>query len=729
MGKSRKSKHSGGQRPRHQPTGLPSVEETLKAETDGASPLALAGGGSIPASIHTCVDQLQSHEALEKECGLLTLAELCGQPEAGPIFRQLRLTRHVAPLVLDPEESVRVAAVGTLLAMAQGGNDETVEGMVHDDVMTPTVALLRKYFPCGWTPGTSSKELDVYVNAVCLLRSLCESSPAALHAFNRDDAIASIINVTDVKTYNQALVLAVCQCLLTVTESNPPAIESLKRNDDAYHALQHLVQLRPTSEAGHENADAKTLLISVLAAGVLLNLNGDDLSSVPSPILSSVMTLIPAILNLDAEVLVAELFKLRPKANKVKARAEIDGNGEEAMEEGINGDNDGDGRENNDDEGEEEEEEEGDVGGGDDDDDEKNGETVGVLSKHHRSKTFERIGDLLTAQQIALEVLTNICSSADDEWEDDDGESSTSSDGQLEAAGSREDISVEEDSNNLTLPSEIRDALVSTATITAITRCCSSSFSESRVGLEDCLDLAQARLLSRKLCLVQTRALTALHNLVASNTASLGDVEGLVNLFTDLFATMAVVITTDPENLELLEATTSAIRAVVTKISLADKSTALCLFSPTPGDVETLVVIYKAVKGKDVEERNVKINAVRIASILAGSSHVKREGAVTLKIVGSFLLSASIDADVAVAAEALDAVFDVFGADDDDDDSAEAMRQVECQIRLVDRLKDLIPGFQEKVRAQRKLLGPEHRAVVQTVKSNLLRFIKYKSRS
>ena len=86
------------------------------------------------------------------------------------------------------------------------------------------------------------------------------------------------------------------------------------------------------------------------------------------------------------------------------------------------------------------------------------------------------------------------------------------------------------------------------------------------------------------------------------------------------------------ENSELLEATTSAIRAVVTKISLVDKSSALCLFSPTPGDVETLVDIYKAVKGKDVEKRNVKINAVRIASILAGSSHVMREGPVTLKV-------------------------------------------------------------------------------------------------
>jgi len=328
-----------------------------------------------------------------------------------------------------------------------------------------------------------------------------------------------------------------------------------------------------------------------------------------------------------------------------------------------------------------------------------------------------------------LTITPSSSQSADDEWEDDDGESSTSSDGQLEAAGSREDVSVEEDSNNLTLPSEIRDALISTETITTITRCCGPSLSESRVGLEECLDLAQARLLSRKLCLVQTRALTALHNLVTSDAASLGGAEGLVNLFTELSATLAVVITTDAENSELLEATTSAIRAVVTKISLADKSSALRLFSPTRRDVETLVDIYKAVKGKDVVERSVKINAVRIASILAGSSHVKREGPETLKIVGSFLLSASIDADVAVAAEALDAVFDVFGADDDDNDSAESMRQVECQIRLVDRLKDLIPGFQEKVRVQRKLLGAEHRAVVQTVKTNLLRFIKYKSRS
>ena len=58
------------------------------------------------------------------------------------------------------------------------------------------------------------------------------------------------------------------------------------------------------------------------------------------------------------------------------------------------------------------------------------------------------------------------------------------------------------------------------------------------------------------------------------------------------------------------------------------------------------------------------------------------------------MLSAAMDADVGVAAEALDAIFDVFG---DDDDAGDNMKQVEAEIRLVARLKDLVAPFQEKV--------------------------------
>ena len=65
-----------------------------------------------------------------------------------------------------------------------------------------------------------------------------------------------------------------------------------------------------------------------------------------------------------------------------------------------------------------------------------------------------------------------------------------------------------------------------------------------------------------------------------------------------------------------------------------------------------------------------------------------------IQTIGSFLLSASVDDDVAVSGEALDAIFDVFG---DDDDCGDNMKIVEIEIRLIERLRNLIPGFQEKV--------------------------------
>lgn len=728
MGKSRKSKQSGGPRQNNQPTGLPSVEETLKVE--GESVGGRGRGRGIPASINTCVDQLQSHEALEKECGLLTLAELSGQPEAEPVFRDLRLTRHVAPLVVDAEENVRVAAVGSLLAMANagGGAEETIERMVNDDVMTPVIALMKKYFPKGWTPGKSSKELDVFVNAVSLLRSLCETSPTALQVFNREDVIASLLHATDVKVFNQPVVVAVCECLLTITESNPPAIQSLKENADAFRCLQHLVQTQPSAEIGHENSDAKTLLVSVLAAGILMNLSGDDLSSAPPALFSSILTLIPAVLNINVETSINDLKRLKPNGKSISKTKEGE---EEEMEEEMNGHTNGGANSLNGGEEEANGEEEGEAE--EDDDDAADEAAAGVIPKGHRSKLLERIGDILSAQQMALELLTNVCSAADDEWDDDDNDdiSSTSSEGQIDLGASHENIALEEESC-FVLPSEVHEALISSETISTITRCCGSSLFESRAGLEEYLDLAQARLVFRKLCLVQTRALTALHNLVSSEAACLGGVEDLVSLFTKLSSTLAAIASTEYTSwsIELLEATTSALRAVVTKVAAAEKSSfSFGMFAPSQSDVELLINIFKSMKGDSPEDcvnhRSVKINVVRISSLLAASKRVKREDPETFKTSGNFLLSAAVDGDVAVAAEALDAIFDVFG---DDDDISESLREAEKEIRLVARLSDLIPGFQEKVRLQRKQLGPEQKAVVQTVKTNLSRFINYKSK-
>merc|ERR1712142_779904 len=536
------------------------------------------------------------------------------------------------------------------------------------------------------------------------------------------------------KQYSLPVVAAVCECLLTVTEANPPAMQSVKQDADTMRNLQLMAQTLP-EDCLLETTDFKSLLTSVVVAGILLNLSNGDFGAILPPVLSAILTLIPYVLKIDVESCVVQHKRLAPPNGNVK-KAQQDDEPMMMDENEINGKCNGANAE------------EGSRGGGEEagsneelaeDSEEWNeDDTADILPKKHRSKTVERLSDLLTAQQMALEMLTNICSAADDDWEeDDDGDnSSTCSDGLMESSCSGENLATE-DCASLTLPCEVRDALVSSEIISTIVRCCGSSFSQSRMGLDDLLDLAQARLLSTKMRLVQTRALTAINNLVASDVTSLGGIEDLVSLFTELSSTLAIIVANDSEAKDLLEATTCALRAVVAKIVALDKSFPSSarprLFAPTQQDVQVLVDIYKSAcasagtgTGSDMDNRSVKINVVRISSSIAASAHVKLDSKDAFSTIGSFLLSASVDDDVAVSGEALDAIFDVFG---DDDDCGDNMKIVENDIRLIERLRNLIPAFQEKVRTQRKRLGPEQKAVVQTVKTNLLPFIKYKTQS
>ena len=51
----------------------------------------------------------------------------------------------------------------------------------------------------------------MFVSAVGLVRSLCESSPTAFEVFNRENVISSIITATDLKQYSLPVVAAVCE--------------------------------------------------------------------------------------------------------------------------------------------------------------------------------------------------------------------------------------------------------------------------------------------------------------------------------------------------------------------------------------------------------------------------------------------------------------------------------------------------------------------------------------
>lgn len=122
--------------------------------------------------------------------------------------------------------------------------------------------------------------------------------------------------------------------------------------------------------------------------------------------------------------------------------------------------------------------------------------------------------------------------------------------------------------------------------------------------------------------------------------------------------------------------------------------------------------------GLQCSEGAVRANVTRIMATL-GCLLGGRQPDV-LKKVGQYLLEvASKDSDIIVVTEALDATFDAFAEDVTDPIAAE--------IELVPRLRQVLPAFRTKINQMRKSLG-KHYPVVMTAKTNLVRFLNYKSR-
>ena len=95
--------------------------------------------------------------------------------------------------------------------------------------------------------------------------------------------------------------------------------------------------------------------------------------------------------------------------------------------------------------------------------------------------------------------------------------------------------------------------------------------------------------------------------------------------------------------------------------------------------------------------------------------------AAIVRTIGLLLVdTACREPNLWVVAEAMDAIFDVFKEDHTD--------AVGNDVQLVERLRTMAPGFKSRVHAQRRNLPADHLPIVMTVKDNLLRFIKYKTK-
>ncbi|XP_035224930.1 HEAT repeat-containing protein 3-like, partial [Stegodyphus dumicola] len=318
------------------------------------------------------------------------------------------------------------------------------------------------------------------------------------------------------------------------------------------------------------------------------------------------------------------------------------------------------------------------------------------------NKTVKHLDHVLPAKQIALEILTNVCFGNDssDDWED-----LSSSDASDEAEMDVDETEASLMKLGLRIPSEIHGIIVNGKFLEKVI--------DQIITPSDEVYDVKRKFISQWLNTVKSRALLCLNNLI--HGLELEDLGGPTKLF-ELWYSIGELLfkKTDTSNIEQLEAVTSSMRAVLKKLAETDCSSEFSC--TTEKDLDLLIDMYQT-----VQEPSIKVNiihALGTIGCLLGNLKLPTTHVLIGKI-GSFLLDvASKDSHIWVVAEALDILLDVFA-----EDHLDWLAQRIC---LVEKLTNMLQFLKGRIKQQRKSLG-EHLPLIMTVKTNLLRFIKYKN--
>ncbi|KAM9062815.1 HEAT repeat-containing protein 3 isoform X1 [Sarcophilus harrisii] len=663
-----KSKNKRFKRPPFSPTGECEAAENEEPGMDDSPAVEL-------------LEKLQHPTAEVRECACAGLARLAQQQPAISALTRRDAVRQLGPLLLDASLAVRETAAGALRNLSACGGFEVCDDMVTKDIMTPLVALLKECSVGLDSPEVSlkNKELnknyveDIANEAVNVLWNICECSSRAVSIFNKEGCLEIVLKYLSRFSTNVDLAISVAFCLQAVTEDNPELLKSFTAP-----ALQVLesAMLSPITSMKHT-------LLKTLVAGTVWNLKDILPSKSQADTINALLKIFSDVLEIDVGEVVIQMKEA--ETQRLNAAAET----ETEQTEEMNGDN-----LNEDDEMED------------------------VPHKRKvRRKTF--ISDLLpptekelketvallTAQQIALEIIVNMCCSddpSDDEW--DEFSSSDESDAFMDNSFNELNGQL---MSPLCLSAEVHAALTNYLIPKKIFE--KITFPNS-MAVDICSRNPTWKPLIRKMNTIQCRALVCLHSILSVlDVDSLGGAPALQTLAQHL----SQLVFSQPDfakHTEFLEAISSALRTLLQ--IMASKNISQCM---TP---EQLMSLCEA--GIHSSNIGVRVNVISILGI-TGCVLAKENGTCeTLKTIGKFLLEvATKDSSLVVTGETLDAIFDVFA------DGKEAEKAA-VEIKLLSALKEFQPVFKMKLRKEgRGKYSTDQLCVLDNVKMNLRRFIAY----
>ncbi|XP_017031711.1 HEAT repeat-containing protein 3 [Drosophila kikkawai] len=225
----------------------------LENALDNATEEEATGCGPIEA---ICV-HLQRPDVEDKLNGLHSFAVLALRKEKVREICESELVRIAAPLLCDREPAIRDAAAGAFRNLSVFGS-EVCDFLVDNDILTALLSLLLDY---DLTKNGFDSEIlsDIFLQAVHLLRNLCESSPTATEAFNQANLLSRLLLCLDYRKFGLDIALSVAQLVLVVSENNSSSWNLLANAN----ILPELLTV-PAESHGQ-------LYLNALAAGILCN--------------------------------------------------------------------------------------------------------------------------------------------------------------------------------------------------------------------------------------------------------------------------------------------------------------------------------------------------------------------------------------------------------------------------------------------------------------------------
>lgn len=218
-------------------------------------------------------EDVQSLNVEEKLSALQTLESMSCSKNMSVKIASDGIVKRIGPLLMDPNIPVRTLTASALRHIAENGGEKVYTHFFNDDIMTPLCSLLKRDYS-EWQPiiDCTDKEKihdekEAFIEIVTLLWTLCENNELAIKYVNKEGLILILLKYLDVVTYGIDLSIVAAQCIFSLSEDNPDAINELKKQESTFLNLLTLEVFDSTLSLSNVTS------IKTLICGLLMYIN------------------------------------------------------------------------------------------------------------------------------------------------------------------------------------------------------------------------------------------------------------------------------------------------------------------------------------------------------------------------------------------------------------------------------------------------------------------------